>query len=425
MTVPLIEYLIKDVRDYNTMLFVLALASFFCSAKLHERRCGDMPNKPWLGVGMATILLVSGLVGCSPKSAQAPVKQASSASATLKKQTSSVAGKAQASKKVTPAQAKSASSEATAKQASRKKAPVTQAEVKADAVIKQIFQNSDFAKLPGDWSLSYQGIQPKSQPVNLTNLPQGQTTQFAASTIKVFILMTLLDQVNHGQVRLEQRYTLTQADKVGGTGSLQGQANGNEYTMRQLAALMMTQSDNTATNIIIKTLGGGSFTHGFKVVNTYAATHGYTQTKLQRKMMDLTNKNNNIIAASEACDLLVQFYTGKLAGITSAQRAWILTLMSSTTNRQKFPAAASENIHIYNKSGESGYQGIQNDLAIVTHNKQAYVVVGLSQLYQPHTANPGKYLDAGLNASSAVTQRQIAAFGQLSQALSKQTFNIK
>lgn len=384
-----------------------------------------MPDKPWLGVGMVTLLLMSGLAGCGSKSAQAPVKQTSSAFATSQKQTSSVANKVQASKKGTPAQAKSASSGTTAKPAPRKKASVPKTEVKADTAIKQILQNSDFAKLPGDWSLSYQAIQPKSQPVNLTNLPQGQTTQFAASTIKVFILMALLDQVNHGQVKLEQRYALTQADKVGGTGSLHGQANGSEYTIRQLAALMMTQSDNTATNIIIKTLGSGSFTHGFKVVNTYAATHGYTQTKLQRKMMDLTNKNNNIIAASEACDLLVQFYTGKLAGITSAQRAWVLTLMSSTTNRQKFPATASENIHIYNKSGESGYQGIQNDLAIVTHNKQAYVVVGLSQLYQPHAANPGKYLDAGLNAGPAVTQRQIVAFGQLSQALSKQTFNIK
>lgn len=375
-----------------------------------------MPNKPWLGVGIATILLVSGLAGCSPKTAKAPVKQANSTGTASKKQTSAVVNKTQTSKKVTPAQAKSVP---------RKKAPVAKAEVKADAAIKQILQNSDFAKLPGNWSLSYQGIQPKSQAVNLTNLPQGQTTQFAASTIKVFILMALLDRVNHGQVSLEQRYTLTQADKVGGTGSLQGQANGSKYTMRQLAALMMTQSDNTATNIIIKTLGGGSFTHGFKVVNTYAATHGYPQTKLQRKMMDLTNKNNNIIAASEACDLLVQFYTGKLAGITSAQRAWVLTLMSSTTNRQKFPASANGNVHIYNKSGESGYQGIQNDLAIVTHHNQAYVVVGLSQLYQPHAANPGKYLDAGLNAGPAVTQRQIAAFGQLSQALSKQTFNIK
>ncbi|QBO35691.1 hypothetical protein EQG49_04055 [Periweissella cryptocerci] len=288
--------------------------------------------------------------------------------------------------------------------------------------VKQLMAKSDFAQLPGYWSLSYRGINPVTQQINLSNLPKGQKAQFGASTIKVFILAALLDQESKGHIKLTQTYQLQASDKVGGTGILQGAASGSSYSYKELANLMITQSDNTATNIIIQRLGDGNFAAGFSVVNNYVQSLGYRHTKLQRKMMDLTNQKNNMVAANEACDFLYKLYQGQLPGVDEQARQWFLQLMTQTTNRQKFAAQGNNGITSYNKSGESSYQGIQNDLAIVTRGKQAYVVAGLSQLYMPAAHNPGQYLSSGLMASSAQTQQQVSAFSQLGQTLSQFAF---
>jgi beta-lactamase class A len=58
-----------------------------------------------------------------------------------------------------------------------------------------------------------------------------------------------------GRFDLDQKYVLKNEDKIGGAGSLFGRPEGYETTYRNLLKLMGKQSDNTAFNIVRKTLG--------------------------------------------------------------------------------------------------------------------------------------------------------------------------
>jgi beta-lactamase class A len=83
---------------------------------------------------------------------------------------------------------------------------------------------------------------------------RGDETFPSASLIKVAVLVTLLDEVAAGRVELAERSTLIARDRVGGTGILRHMAPGLAPTLEDLAWLMITISDNTATNLILDKL---------------------------------------------------------------------------------------------------------------------------------------------------------------------------
>lgn len=72
-----------------------------------------------------------------------------------------------------------------------------------------------------------------------------------ASLIKVPILVTVYDLVSKGQISLDDPLTVLKIDQVPGSGILQHLHNGIVLTVRDAAFLMITISDNTATNILL------------------------------------------------------------------------------------------------------------------------------------------------------------------------------
>lgn len=72
-----------------------------------------------------------------------------------------------------------------------------------------------------------------------------------ASLIKVPILVGLFDRVEKGELSLDDRVRVLKVDKVPGSGMLQSFHDGLEVTMGDLAMLMITISDNTATNLVL------------------------------------------------------------------------------------------------------------------------------------------------------------------------------
>jgi beta-lactamase class A len=63
-----------------------------------------------------------------------------------------------------------------------------------------------------------------------------------------------MDQVAAGQVSLDDRITVLRIEKVPGAGILQFLHDGAEITIRDAAWLMLTLSDNTATNLLLSRL---------------------------------------------------------------------------------------------------------------------------------------------------------------------------
>ena len=83
---------------------------------------------------------------------------------------------------------------------------------------------------------------------------RGGETFPTASLVKVAVLVTLLDEVAKGAIRLDEPLTMIARDRVGGSGVLQHLHPGLELTVEDAARLMIVISDNTATNLLLDKL---------------------------------------------------------------------------------------------------------------------------------------------------------------------------
>jgi beta-lactamase class A len=98
-----------------------------------------------------------------------------------------------------------------------------------------------------------------------------------ASNIKVPILFQLFHQVEQGRIRLDEPLVMLDVDRVGGSGILQHFDAPLEITVKDAATFMISQSDNTATNLIVDKLG-------IRAVNERMDSLGYPQTRLWAKV---------------------------------------------------------------------------------------------------------------------------------------------
>jgi beta-lactamase class A len=102
-----------------------------------------------------------------------------------------------------------------------------------------------------------------------------------ASSIKVAVLMALLRQSQAGALKLDERVEIRKSQFVGGSGVLQGFADGASLlSLHDLAVLMINLSDNTATNILIDRVSQAK-------VNETLTGLRLPLTRLERRMMDL------------------------------------------------------------------------------------------------------------------------------------------
>lgn len=76
-----------------------------------------------------------------------------------------------------------------------------------------------------------------------------------ASVFKIPILVTLMREVEAGTIRLDQRVTLKEEERVPGSGVLQELDPGAVLSVKDLAMLMTIVSDNFATDMLIGMIG--------------------------------------------------------------------------------------------------------------------------------------------------------------------------
>ncbi|WP_029476930.1 serine hydrolase [Deinococcus frigens] len=108
-----------------------------------------------------------------------------------------------------------------------------------------------FAALPGQVSLLVQEL---GQPQPLADLNSRKLLAIG-SAFKLAILGELQAQVTRGEKQWTDEVTLTDADKSLPSGTLQNAPSGSKYTLRDLAARMISVSDNTATDLLLKAVG--------------------------------------------------------------------------------------------------------------------------------------------------------------------------
>ncbi|HLR95216.1 MAG TPA: serine hydrolase [Jiangellaceae bacterium] len=177
----------------------------------------------------------------------------------------------------------------------------------------------------------------------------------AASTIKVPILAELLRLVDCGELALDEMITVTDDDVVGGSGELKDEEMPLDLSVYDLAHLMITVSDNTATNVLIDRTG-------FDGVNALADMQNLDEMWLGRKMMHPGNPDTgeeNFLTAEDAVHHLTALYAGPPL-TDGSQEVFLDTLRAQEGER--FFKQALPGVPVAHKSG-----GLTSGLS-VTHD---------------------------------------------------------
>lgn len=122
-----------------------------------------------------------------------------------------------------------------------------------------------------------------------------------ASAIKVTLLLELFRQADTGALALTERVEVPASQQVGGDGVLQSFADrGSALSLHDLAILMVTLSDNTATNVLIQRVGMAN-------VNRLLSGLGLGEIRLGRPMMrpDESARGNENLATPRAAARLM------------------------------------------------------------------------------------------------------------------------
>lgn len=92
------------------------------------------------------------------------------------------------------------------------------------------------------------------------------------SVIKIPLMTEVFQQVKDGKIALDTRYTIEKDDMLPGTGVLRSLDPGAVVTVKDLVTLMIIVSDNTATDVLYRMVGGP------EAVNRRMAALGLRQT---------------------------------------------------------------------------------------------------------------------------------------------------
>jgi len=76
------------------------------------------------------------------------------------------------------------------------------------------------------------------------------------STIKIPLMVEALEQIKAGKFKLTDKYTFVAADSQPGTGTIQRLDPGATMTVKDLITMMIIVSDNTATEVLYRMVGG-------------------------------------------------------------------------------------------------------------------------------------------------------------------------
>lgn len=190
-----------------------------------------------------------------------------------------------------------------------------------------------------------------------------------ASMIKLFVMAAAMQEVKDGKLSLDEVVVLQEEDMVGGAGILTEYEDGLRIPMWKVMELMITESDNTATNILIDRIG-------MNKINQYLQKYGYQDTTLQHKMMIGSEGRMNSSSVKDIGTLLAKIYDHECVG--EPYDGWMIDIMMQQKDRDCFPAALPT-WRIAHKTGE--IDGLYDDGGIFYGEQEDFVLVIMNDNY--------------------------------------------
>ena len=197
-----------------------------------------------------------------------------------------------------------------------------------------------------------------------------QEPMCAASVIKLTVMAELFRQVEAGQVSREQKLVVADENRVPICGVLTLMHSGMEVTPMDLCWLMITISDNMATNMLIDLLGVDNIQENIRRL-------GLEGVSISRKLFEKRpgfREKTNYVSAAGIGKLLEMIYRGELVSREASREMMEMLLAQQCTN--KMPLLLPGEGRTAHKTGED--DGITHDVGIV-YARKPFVLCMLSE----------------------------------------------
>lgn len=205
----------------------------------------------------------------------------------------------------------------------------------------------------------------------------------AESVIKVPIMAAVYAAAAQGEFQLDDRISMRAEDQVGGSGILFALSPGLALTIREWVTLMIIQSDNTATNVLIDLVGK-------QRIEQTMIELGMERSKYSRKLMiyPVGVTENNLITPGDVSRMLGSIATGRFLSQRACEE--MVAIMKRQQVLNGLPSllpsvpGGTPDWEIACKSGWDS--GRQHDVGVFYTEGRRFSIVALSQDVQSESA---------------------------------------
>src|SRR5262245_63450138 len=193
-----------------------------------------------------------------------------------------------------------------------------------------------------------------------------------ASIIILPFFVEVFHQMKFGRLHWQDPLVMIEADQVGGSGLLQHFSAPHQLTVGDAATLMISISDNTATNLLIDKVG-------IRAVNARMDTLGLPATELYAKVFLRARTSIDTAGSArwglvvttpmEMATILARLYRGELVSDSASRR--MLELLKLQQVRDRIPRLLPPGTSVAHKTGE--VDDARNDCGLVYAPQREYV----------------------------------------------------
>lgn len=197
---------------------------------------------------------------------------------------------------------------------------------------------------------------------------------FSASVIKVPIMVAVFRRIDEGELSLSDTFKTEKSDWAAGAGWMQWQDHGESHTVYDYLWMMMTQSDNVATNALMRKVGGKEY------VNEVSRSLGAKDTAVVQKVTSergAVPMLDNRTTARDMAVILEKIAGGEAASKKSCRAMVDIMVQNYLDSWLVNGLPKDADVDIANKGG--WLYKVYDDVAIVFHEKHPYAVAILSK----------------------------------------------
>ncbi len=187
----------------------------------------------------------------------------------------------------------------------------------------------------------------------------------AASVAMVPILCAIFHAAYSDASVLEKKLRYKESDRVGGSGVLQWMRADTDYTVWNLARLMIVLSDNVATRILVENFG-------MDAINSYLDDNGLKKTRITDPTMlvEPPSAEVNLTTPYEMAKLMVMLIKGD--GFSPVDRKDMLSFLKHQRYRWGIWRGVPPGTIVADKTGN--LEGILNDVGVVYTRSGDYIL---------------------------------------------------